>query len=190
MTGSRVAMGIALVCAALVAAAVALAWHPEIDPVPPPSPASFDRRLVAEGGDLAKLGNCAGCHTSEPSRPLAGGRPMPTPFGQVFVTNITPHPEDGIGRWSREAFGRAMRRGIARNGEHLYPAFPYDHFTRVTDAELDALYAWLMIRRPIAGRAPETRLGGIVDLRPLVAAWNLLYLDEGPRQRDAAQTSQ
>ncbi len=54
-----------------------------------------------------------------------------------------------------------MRRGIARNGEHLYPAFPYDHFTHVSDGELDALYAWLMTRRPLAGRAPATRLAGV-----------------------------
>jgi len=181
-------MGIALVCAAAVAAAVALAWHPEMDAITPPAPASFDRYLVAVGEDLAKLGNCAGCHTAEPSRPLAGGRPLPTPFGKVFATNITPHAEDGIGAWSREAFGRALRRGIARNGEHLYPAFPYDHFTRATDQELEALYAWLMTRRPIAGRAPETKLAGIFGFRPVVAAWNLINLDEGPLADDRQQS--
>jgi mono/diheme cytochrome c family protein len=178
------------VCAAFVAAAVALAWHPAIDRITPPPAASFDRYLVAEGEDLARLGNCTGCHTADPARPLAGGRALATPFGKVFATNITPNAEDGIGAWSRDAFGRSMRRGIARDGHHLYPAFPYDHFTHVGDDDLDALYAWLMTRQPFAGRAPETRLGGVFGFRPLVAAWNLVYLREGPQADDRSQSPQ
>jgi mono/diheme cytochrome c family protein len=105
----------------------------------------------------------------------------------VFATNITPHETDGIGAWSRAAFERAMRRGIARDGSNLYPAFPYDHFTHATDHQIDALYAWLMTRRPIAGRAPETKLAGAYGFRPLVAAWNLLYLNEGALPTDASR---
>jgi mono/diheme cytochrome c family protein len=172
-----------------VVAALALAWHPAIDKVTPPAPGSFDRYLVAEGEDLAKLGNCAGCHTNNPSKPLAGGRALDTPFGTVFATNLTPH-EDGIGAWSNDAFERAMRRGIARDGTQLYPAFPYDHFTHASDHQIEALYAWLMTRRPIAGRAPETRLAGIYGFRPVVAAWNALYLNEGPLPTDASKPSQ
>jgi nicotinate dehydrogenase subunit B len=173
----------------LLAVACALAWNPEIERITPPAAGSFDRARVAEGENLARLGNCAGCHTADPARPLAGGRALATPFGTVFTTNITADAEAGIGAWSREAFTRAMRRGIARNGAHLYPAFPYDHFTHVSDGELDALYAWLMTRRPIAGRAPATRLDGVFGFRPLVAAWNLLHLKEGPLAVDPAQSS-
>jgi mono/diheme cytochrome c family protein len=179
-----------LVCAAGAAAAGALAWHPAIDKVTPPAPGSFDRTLVAEGEDMAKVGNCAGCHTSAPSKPLAGGRALETPFGKVFATNITPHEADGIGAWSPAAFERAMRRGIARDGTNLYPAFPYDHFTHATDHQIDALYAWLMTRRPVAGRAPETKLAGVYGFRPLIAAWNLLYLHEGPLPTDASRHSE
>jgi mono/diheme cytochrome c family protein len=187
--GTRLAVGIALGSAALLAVAFTLAWHPEIERITPPTAASFDRALVLEGEDLAKLGNCAGCHTADAVRPLAGGRALPTPFGTVFATNITPDAETGIGAWSREAFNRAMRRGIGRDGEHLYPAFPYDHFTHVSDGELDALYAWLMTRPPISGRAPPTQLNGVLGFRPLVAAWKLLYLEEGPLQADPMQSS-
>lgn len=190
MARTRFAVWVTLVCAGAIAAAIVLAWPPEIEKVTPPAPNSFDRTLVAEGEDLARLGNCAGCHTAEPSRPLGGGRALPTPFGTVFATNITPHPEDGIGSWSREAFGRALRRGIARDGTHLYPAFPYDHFTHVTDPQLGALYAWMMTRRPIAGRAPPTRLDGVAGWRPAMAAWNLVFLREGPIADDPAQTPQ
>jgi mono/diheme cytochrome c family protein len=186
--GKRLAVGFALGVAALVAAGVLLSWNREIPKITPAARDSFDRAMVAEGEDLAKLGNCAGCHTAERARPLAGGRALETPFGKVFATNITPDAETGIGAWSRAAFGRAMRSGVARNGEYLYPAFPYEHFTHVTDRELDALYAWLMTRQPIAGRAPPTRLEGLFSLRPLIAAWNLLYLDEGPLGNDPSQS--
>jgi mono/diheme cytochrome c family protein len=188
--GARLGTAIALGLAALLGAAFAMAWHPEIDKIAPPSIASFDRSLVAQGEDLARLGNCAGCHTADKARPLAGGRALETPFGQVFATNITPDPRDGIGAWSRDALARALRRGIARNGEHLYPAFPYDHYTRASDGEIDALYAWLMTRRPVAGPAPATRLAGIFGWRPLVAGWNLLYLREGPLADDPAQSAE
>jgi nicotinate dehydrogenase subunit B len=173
----------------LLALALAFAWHPEIEPITPPTAGSFNRALVAEGENIARLGNCAGCHMEDPARPLAGGRPLATPFGTVFATNITPDAETGIGAWSRAAFDRAMRRGIARNGAHLYPAFPYDHFTHASDGELEALYAWLMTRRPIERRAPATRLDGMFSFRPLVAGWKLLYLDERPLPIDPAQSS-
>lgn len=188
--GGALAVGILLVCATGLVAAAVLAWHPEIDRIAPPAPGSFDRYLVAEGEDLAQLGNCAGCHTSDPLRPLAGGRALDTPFGKVFATNITPHPNDGIGAWSDQAFERAMRRGIARDGRQLYPAFPYDHFTHASDHQIEALYAWLMTRRPVAGRAPETKLAGLYGFRPAVAAWNLLYLNEGPLPADASHPGQ
>ena len=139
--GGALAAGIVFVFAAGVVAAVALAWHPAIDVITPPAPGSFDRYLVAEGEDLANVGNCAACHTSDPSKPLAGGRALDTPFGKVFATNITPHAEDGIGAWSREAFERAMRRGIGRDGTQLYPAFPYDQFTHKAPRSDDRSHA-------------------------------------------------
>jgi len=180
--------GLALGSAALLAFVFALTWHPEIERIAPPPPASFNRLLVAQGEAIAMLGNCAGCHTDDKAHPLAGGRAVETPFGKVIATNITPDAEYGIGMWSREALGRAMRRGVARNGQHLYPAFPYDHFTHMSESELDALYAWLMTRRPVAESPPTTSLEGFFGLRPLVAAWNLLYLREGPLSHDPSQS--
>jgi nicotinate dehydrogenase subunit B len=139
---------------------------------------------VLQGEGLARLGACATCHIAPGGQPFAGGRPLQTPFGTIFATNITPDPETGIGRWSREAFGRAMRDGVSRDGRHLYPAFPYDHFRRLTDSDLDALYAFLMSRSPVSSRAPANRLIWPLDWRPIMAAWNLLYLPD--RRRDEA----
>ena len=111
--------------------------------------ASFDAALVAKGAELAKIGNCNVCHTKSDGSPYAGGRPMQTPFGTIYATNITPDTETGIGSWSETAFMRAMREGVRRDGAHLYPAFPYDHFTKVHEDDLRALYAFLMTREPV-----------------------------------------
>jgi mono/diheme cytochrome c family protein len=108
----------------------------------------------------------------------------------VFATNITPDPETGIGLWSRKAFARALRDGVARSGDLLYPAFPYDHFTRATDADIDALYAFLMMRPAVQARAPANRLKEPFGFRPLLAGWNLLFLHKGPLTDDPGQSAE
>jgi nicotinate dehydrogenase subunit B len=118
------------------------------------------------------------CHTAKGGPSLAGGRALETPFGTIFSTNITSDPETGIGRWTRDAFVRAMREGVAQDGAHLYPAFPYDHFSRLTDPDLDALYAFLMTRPAIKAEAPANRLIWPLGYRPILAAWTLLYLSK------------
>ena len=93
---------------------------------------------------------------------------MQTPFGVIYTTNISPDPSHGIGRWSLAAFVRAMREGIDREGQYLYPAFPYDHFRLVTDQDLAALYAFLMSRAPAATATPPTALRFPFNLRPSI----------------------
>ena len=135
---------------------------------------------MKQGEGLAQIGNCTGCHTMSGGKSFAGGLALKTPFGTIFSTNITPARETGIGAWSRAAFVRAMREGVARDGSHLYPAFPYDHFTRASDRELEALYAFLMTRPPVEQPTPANRLVWPLENRWLVAGWNLLFLREGP----------
>jgi mono/diheme cytochrome c family protein len=161
---------------AAIAAGVVVSWYPAIEPLPDTSARKFDAAPVARGENLALIGNCAGCHTAEGGRMLAGGRALSTPFGTIHSTNITPDGDTGIGRWPLAAFRRALREGIALDGRHLYPAFPYDHFTRATDADIDALYAYLMTRTPVRADAPANQLIEPLGLRPLIAGWNLLYL--------------
>src|SRR6266516_4326416 len=154
MTGpSRIVASIvAVVLLGGAAAAFAIVWRPAIAAVEPPGPLAFDAALVKRGRDLAAIGNCNDCHTVRGGRNFAGGLPVPTPFGTIFSSNITPDAETGIGRWSEAAFRRAMRSGVNREGQHLYPTFPYDHFTNVTDEDDRALYAYLMTREPVHAR--------------------------------------
>ena len=134
-------------------AAFAVTWRPAIETIEPPAPQSFDPALVKRGRDLAAIGNCSDCHTAPGGKSFAGGLAVPTPFGAIYSSNITPDPDTGIGRWPEAAFQRAMRSGVDRAGHHLYPTFPYDHFTNVTDGDDRALYAFLMTRPAV--RAPD-----------------------------------
>lgn len=162
-------------CVGLVAS-----WRPGLAAVEPPAPAGFDRGSVVRGAAVSRLGDCTVCHTAEGGRPFAGGRPIPTPFGVVYASNITPDPRTGIGRWSFTAFRRAMTQGVSRNGAHLYPAFPYDHFTHVAEADLRDLYAFQMTREPVRASPPPNRMVPPLGFRPLLAGWKLLFFRPGP----------
>jgi len=145
----RIAIGFLGLCVLGALGLLALAWRSSIAPIDPPAAAGFPRELIAKGEALAGAGYCATCHTANGGAPYAGGYGMATPFGVVYSTNITPDPETGIGRWSEAAFARAMHEGVARDGSHLFPAFPFDHFTTVTDEDVKALYAYFMSRPPV-----------------------------------------
>ncbi|CAB3767961.1 cytochrome c [Paraburkholderia solisilvae] len=169
-----------------VAAGLSRAWEPTINPVSAPPAHAADAAQIARGARLAALGDCIVCHTSVHGKPYAGGYPLNTPFGTIYATNITPDPQTGIGDWSLEAFARAMRKGVSRDGHLLYPAFPYPHFTRMSDADIADLYAFLMSRAPVHANTPPNRLTFPLNFRPLVAGWNMLYLKRGPERAAAA----
>lgn len=181
------------VLAALVIAGAALGvvlvWRPAIAAIDPPLPQSFDPALVKRGRELAALGNCNDCHTVQGGRNFAGGLPVPTPFGLIFSTNITPDPETGIGRWPEEAFRRAMRSGVDREGRHLYPTFPYDHFTNITDEDDRALYAYLMTREPVVALPRANELLFPFNQRVVVAGWKLLFLRREIYRPDATKSA-
>jgi len=164
----------------LAACATALA------PISPPTPASFSEEDRTHGHMLAVLGNCVECHTIPGGKPLAGGRAVETPFGTIYSSNLTPDAETGIGGWPLDAFRRALRQGLGRDGRRLYPAFPYDHFTKLEDADIDTLYAYLMSGTPAAFVAPEPKLRFPYNIRSLVAVWQALYVTMGPLTPDPA----
>jgi mono/diheme cytochrome c family protein len=181
------------VIAALIGGAVAafaIAWRPAIGAIEPPAPRSFDPALVKRGRDLAAIGNCNDCHTAPGGKAFAGGLPVPTPFGAVYSSNITPDPETGIGRWSEAAFRRAMRSGVDRAGHHLYPTFPYDHFTNVTDEDDRALYAFLMTRSPVRASDHPNDLSFPFNQRFAVAGWKLLFLKRGTYKTNSSQSAE
>ncbi|SHN72764.1 c-type cytochrome [Bradyrhizobium erythrophlei] len=191
MQKSRIIAGAVIV--ALIGGAVAafaVAWRPAIDQINPPAPQSCDPALVKRGRDLAAIGNCSDCHTAPGGKTLAGGLAVPTPFGAIYSSNITPDPDSGIGRWSEAAFQRAMRSGVDRGGHHLYPTFPYDHFTNVSDEDDHALYAFLMTRTAVRAPAHANDLAFPFNQRLAVAGWKLLFLKGGTYKADSSQSAQ
>ena len=100
-------------------------------------------QVINRGEYLARAGDCVACHSEPTGKPFAGGRAMPTPFGNLYVTNITPDDETGIGLWTADDFYRTMHQGISRDGTLLYPAMPFASYTKITREDSDALYAYL-----------------------------------------------
>ncbi|HYZ40866.1 MAG TPA: cytochrome c [Stellaceae bacterium] len=182
MSIGRIVLGVCVLIAVAIGAFVAWTWRPALTPIEPPAASAFDAARIARGATLAAIGNCAPCHTTGGGRAFAGGLRIPTPFGTVYSTNITPDGESGIGTWSEAAFRRAMRDGVDRAGNYLYPAFPYDHFAKVSDSDLDAIYAFLMTRESVRAAALPNKLLFPLDIRLLVAGWQLLFLNDAPFQ--------
>ena len=168
----------------------ALAWRPAIAPIKPPAPESFAPELVSKGEALAGGGFCTDCHTAKGGQKFAGGYPMETPFGVIYSSNITPDPETGIGGWSEAAFARSMREGVARDGSHLFPAFPFDHFTRLSDDDVRALYAYFMTRAPVRASAQANTFPFPLNIRYLQAGWKLLFFHPGRFEPDPNKSAE
>jgi mono/diheme cytochrome c family protein len=168
----------------------ALVYKPALAPIQGDQPQTFDVALIAHGAEMAAIGDCASCHTPAGGAPLAGGLPVPTPYGTIYSSNITPDRETGIGGWTEAAFLRAMREGVDREGNHLYPAFPFDHFTHVTDDDDKALYAYLMTRDPVKTEPLANQLAFPLNVRAIMAGWKLLFLKQGPLTEDSSQSAE
>ena len=180
--------GVAAAFAAALGIGAVLLPGRAIAPIARPDASVFSAATIARGAQLAALGNCATCHTAANGAANAGGRALETPFGIIYTTNITPDVETGVGTWSYPAFERAMREGLHRDGRQLYPAFPYSHFAKATDADLQALYAYLMAQAPVRATTPENALRFPFNLRPLMAGWNALFHLSAPFQADATKS--
>jgi mono/diheme cytochrome c family protein len=149
-------------------------------------PATAKQSIVERGKYLADAGNCFSCHTTEAGAPYTGGVPFETPFGTIYSTNITPDEKTGIGSWSRQQFRRALHEGIAADGSFLFPAFPYTAYTKVSDADVDAIYAFLRTLKPVRYTPPEN--GFIFSMRWPMRIWNSMFFKEGRFVADSKQT--
>jgi nicotinate dehydrogenase subunit B len=188
-SGWRAALS-GLGAAVVVAGAGLFGLHAAIPPATPPAMDTFSQSLLERGALLAAAGNCAVCHTRPGGQRYAGGHAVETPFGAIYAPNLTPDVETGIGSLSFAAFQRAMRDGIGRDGRQLYPAFPYTSFTGMTDDDLLAVYAFLMAQPAVQAETPANRLLFPFNVRPLMAAWNLLFHQPGALTADPAQSAQ
>jgi mono/diheme cytochrome c family protein len=152
--------------------------------------AAAERDPVARGAYLARAGGCFTCHTAAGGSPLAGGRPLATPFGTFYTPNITPDRATGIGSWSDADFLRALRDGVRPDGANYFPVFPYPSFTGITDEDALAIKAYLFSLPAV--RAPKRAhdVSFPFSWRFLQSGWKLLFFARGPFRptpsRDAA----
>ncbi|MFM7699100.1 MAG: c-type cytochrome [Limnohabitans sp.] len=150
---------------------------------------AFSDAQISRGAELAALGNCISCHTADQGLSMAGGKPFVTPYGTVYSTNLSPDPETGMGTWSYQAFARAMREGVSRDGHALYPVFPFTSFARLGDEDMTALYAWLMSQPPVVNHTPAAEMWGGMNLRPLLSVWNSMFHQDRQERYDSSQTA-
>ena len=153
-------------------------------------PPKSRQELVERGKYLAAAGDCVSCHTRANGRPFSGGRPLNTPFGVIYSANITTDPQTGIGAWTERQFERAMREGIAADGTHLYPAFPYTSYTKLTDEDVHAIYAYLRSLKPVTYAPPGNRMTFPFTIRSLLTAWNMLFFEPGRYTPDASRSTE
>jgi mono/diheme cytochrome c family protein len=131
---------------------------------------------VERGNYLIRLGGCVACHTdtANGAAPLSGGAGLETPFGTFVPPNITSDPDAGIGGWTVAQFSEAMSKGMGPQG-HLYPAFPYENYTLMSDGEIVNLYAALMATEPVSTPAAASEIPFPFNIRLAMAGWQNLF---------------
>jgi mono/diheme cytochrome c family protein len=154
------------------------------------TPPGGEAEAVRRGETVFRASGGCGCHTDYKAKgqPLAGGRGLKTPFGTFYSTNVTPDPETGLGNWSAADFVRAMREGIGPQGQHYFPVFPYTSFTRMSDADLADLWAYLRaqpaVRQPNKAHDVWPPFGWRIGVGP----WKLLFFRSARFAPDPARS--
>jgi mono/diheme cytochrome c family protein len=146
--------------------------------------------LVKRGEYLARAGDCIACHTAPEGKLFAGGHAMPTPFGTIYTTNITPDPTTGIGSWTPDQFYEMMHTGRSPTLGLLYPAMPFASYTKVTRADSDAIFAYLRTVPPVKQPNRENDLRFPYNNRSLVIGWRTLFFNEGEYKPDPSQSAE
>jgi mono/diheme cytochrome c family protein len=150
-----------------------------------------DFTTVAKGRYLSILSDCASCHTvPQKSQPFAGGRPIETPFGSIVAPNITPDLETGIGSWTDDQFDNAVRRGIGRNGKRLYPAMPFNAYTKMSRGDVLAIRAYLNTVTAVYNPVVANTLPFPFNIRTSMRVWDGLYFKEGEYVADPHQSAE
>jgi mono/diheme cytochrome c family protein len=148
-----------------------------------------DPTVIAKGHYLAIAGDCVSCHTAQGGKPFAGGRLLPTPFGNIPAPNITPDAETGLGQWRFEDFWRALHAGVGRDGELLYPAFSYTSFTKLSREDAIAIFAYLQALPPVHQPPKPLGLNFPYNIRSALTAWRAVYFKPGVYQADPKQSA-
>ena len=177
----------------MAAAAAVVTWlnlRDEVDVRVPVAAITPGDSLIARGAYLARAGNCISCHSARGEPSYAGGRPIDTPFGTVYSSNLTPDEKTGLGSWSPAHFWRAMHNGRSKNGRLLYPAFPYPNYTQVTREDSDALFAYFGSLQAVERARTPNVLRFPYDSQAALAIWRALYFKPGVYETDKQRSAE
>ena len=165
----------------LQTAALAIALFALISQAMAQAAGKSDPADVQRGAYLVQAGGCIGCHTAAKTdaTPFAGGRALTTPFGTFYGPNITPDAKAGIGNWTEAMFIRAMRHGERPDESNYFPAFPYPSFTKISDADLHDLWAFMRTLPPSAQTSQQHDLKFPFGFRFAVSVWKWLFFTPG-----------
>ncbi|CNK23834.1 putative cytochrome C [Yersinia frederiksenii] len=152
--------------------------------------ASADANLIARGEYLTKAADCVACHTTKDGKPFAGGLAFKTPMGTLYSPNITPDKATGIGSWTDEEFLRALHEGKGKNGENLYPAFPYTSYTLLKDDDVKAIKAYLFSLPAVHQPNRENDMPFPFNQRWGLWFWNLVNFDGQRFEPDSSKDAQ
>src|SRR5207302_7263629 len=143
------------------------------------------------GRTLFEAGDCASCHArpgqNDPEK-LGGGLALESPMGTFYVPNISPDPDDGIGRWTEKNFASALLEGTSPDGRHYYPAFPYPSFRHMTLGDVRDLFAFIKSLPAVSGRIRPHELAFPFSIRRPLALWKFVFLDREALKLDPGQS--
>jgi mono/diheme cytochrome c family protein len=146
--------------------------------------------VIARGQYLAQAGDCVACHTAPGGKLFAGGLAMPTPFGTLFTSNVTPDKDTGIGKWTADQFYSMMHTGRSPDGGLLYPAMPFGSYTKITRDDSDAIFAFMRSVPAVKQPNRPHDLKFPYNNRSLILGWRTLYFTEDEYKPDATKSDQ
>ena len=191
----RIAATLAILVAIVSLLSALVAWlnvrgEEPIDTTTAAAPGRATAEQIERGAYLARAGNCMGCHTARGGMPYAGGRAVPTPFGDIYAPNLTPDVATGLGGWTDAQFWRALHNGRSRDGRLLYPAFPYPNYTRITRADADAIHAYLRSLAPVNQPNRPHALRFPYNRQAALAVWRALYFRPASFEADGTRSAE
>jgi mono/diheme cytochrome c family protein len=192
MTDRQMLRHILLAAVVLIVAGLAVFWWLTIPTVIASSALPAHRPDLANGLTTFNAGGCSSCHAvpNQPDRTrLGGGLAIPSPFGTFYAPNISPDPNDGIGRWSEADFVTAVLKGTSPAGTHYFPALPYASYQHAKIADVRDLFAYLKTLPPVTGRVRDHDVPFPFNVRRNIGIWKLLFVDGKPFVPDATRSA-
>ena len=178
-----------LVVLALIAAVVGFGvfWVVTIPATMPASALAPHTPNLDNGKTMFFIGGCASCHATpdqDDKTKLGGGLGLKSPFGTFYTPNISPDPNEGIGKWTEADFVTAMVKGTSPDGRHYFPAFPYTSYQRIGTGDLRDLFAYLKTLPAVQDKSKAHDVKFPFNIRRTLGGWKFLFLDDKPFEGD------